>query len=182
MSILPRRNKRRNATTEALSARIGQYQDGLWLRWQALPARDRLALSVLLLFLLLLGGGYGGYTVHQSAKANKANYQQQVSDYFWLRAQSGNINSEALAASSESGATDQPPASRMNALLNQSNIDNAQVVATGDAVQLSFSNSSQAVVSAALGKLEQQGWQFTQLSIEQDLSSKQIQVQAMVTF
>ena len=57
----------------------------------------------------------------------------------------------------------------------------AQVIAAGDAVQLSFAHPSQAVVSGALGKLEQQGWQFTQLSMQQDLVTKAIQVQATVT-
>ena len=57
----------------------------------------------------------------------------------------------------------------------------AQVIAAGDAVQLSFNHASQAVVSAALGKLEQQGWQFTQLTMQQDMVSKAIQVQATVT-
>ena len=74
-----------------------------------------------------------------------------------------------------------PPANSISALLNNSGIANAQVVATGDAVQLSFNHASQAVVSTALGKLEQQGWQFSQLSIQQDLVTKVIQVQATVT-
>lgn len=182
MKILQRRGKRSAATADALSARISRYQDSLWSRWQALSARDRLALGFLLLFLILFIGGYGGYKLHQTAKAEKANYQQQVTDYFWLRTQAGNIDSTALSINSDGSGIEQPPASRMNALLNQSGIDNAQVVATGDAVQLSFSNSSQAVVSTALGKIEQQGWQFNQLSIDQDLTTKQIQVQAIATF
>ena len=74
-----------------------------------------------------------------------------------------------------------PPASSINALLNNSGIADAQVIAAGDAVQLSFNHPSQAVVSGALGKLEQQCWQFTQLSMQQDLVTKAIQVQATVT-
>jgi preprotein translocase subunit SecD len=99
-----------------------------------------------------------------------------------LRAQAGNIDSSALnTGNNATGESDMPPASRINALLNNSGIAGAQVVATGDAVQLSFTHPSQAVVSTALGKLEQQGWQFTQLSIQQDLTNKSIQVQATVT-
>ena len=74
-----------------------------------------------------------------------------------------------------------PPANRISALLNTTGITDAQVVAAGDSVQLSFIHPSQAVVSTALGKLEQQGWQFTQLSMQQDLTNKSIQVQATVT-
>jgi len=54
-------------------------------------------------------------------------------------------------------------------------------VANGAGVQLSFSHPSQAIVSAALGQLEQQGWQFTKLSMQHDLATKQVQVQATIT-
>ena len=166
----------------ALSTRMSSYQNVLMTRWQTLSARDQLALLLLSAFLLLFVGGYGGYSVHQAAKASKNEYQEQVADYFWLRAQAGNIDSNALnATNSADGAEAMPPASRISALLNNSGIADAQVIAAGDAVQLSFTHPSQAVVSGALGKLEQQGWQFTQLSMQQDLVTKAIQVQATVT-
>jgi len=187
MKLLQRRAKPSRATntqpvTHSLSERVGNYQNALWSRWQALSPRDQLALAALLLFLLLFIGGYGGYSVHQAAKDSKSDYQEQVADYFWLRSQAGNIDPNALnAANTQDGADAMPPASRVNATLNNSGIDNAQVVANGEGVQLSFSHPSQAIVSAALGKLEQQGWQFTQLSMQQDLATKQMQVQATVT-
>ncbi len=168
--------------SSALSTRMSSFQNVLLTRWQALSARDQLALLLLSAFLLLFVGGYGGYSVHQAAKASKNEYQEQVADYFWLRAQAGNIDSNALnATNSADGAEAMPPASRISALLNNSGIADAQVIAAGDAVQLSFTHPSQAVVSGALGKLEQQGWQFTQLSMQQDLVTKAIQVQATVT-
>ena len=168
--------------SSALSTRMSSFQNALLTRWQALSARDQLALLLLSAFLLLFVGGYGGYSVHQSAKASKNEYQKQVADYFWLRAQAGNIDSNALnATNSADGAEAMPPASRISALLNNSGIADAQVIAAGDAVQLSINHPSQAVVSGALGKLEQQGWQFTQLSMQQDLVTKAIQVQATVT-
>lgn len=162
-----------------LSASMSALQNTLLSRWQALPPRDQMALAILSLFLLLFVGGYGGYSIHQAANDSKSDYQEQVADYFWLRAQASNIDSNVMSAADGEAAL--PPASRVNALLSNSGITNAQVVATGDAVQMSFDNASQAVVSAALGKLEQQGWQFTQLSMQQDLTSKSIQVQATVT-
>lgn len=180
MSILQRRVQ---GHTSAISARINRSQDVLWARWQALSSRDQLALGILTIFLLLFVGGYGGYSVHQAAKDSKNSYHEQVNDYFWLRAQASNIDSSALNASTaQDGADAQPPASRVNALLNQSGIDNAQVVATGDAVQLSFSHPSQAVVSSALGNLKQQGWQLTQLTMQQDPASKVIEVQGTADF
>lgn len=183
MSILQRRGKSSTLLAKPLSARMGNYQDLLWSRWQALSGRDQIALSVLLVFLIVFVGGYGGYSVHQSAKVSKGEYQQQVTDYFWLRSQAGNIDSSALAAvNGQNDSNSQPPASRINTLLNGSGINDAQVVAAGESVQLSFTNGSQGVVSAALGQLEQQGWQFSQLTMQQDITTKQIQVQATVAF
>lgn len=179
MKKLQRRAKRTPSAISTLSANLSGSQNKLWSRWQALPPRDQLALAVLMLFLLLFLGGYGGYSVHQAAKDSKADYQEQVADYFWLRAQAGNIDSNALTAASDTGDT-VPPASRVNAILNTAGINNAQVIVTGNAVQFSFNNGSQAIVSAALGKLEAQGWQFTQLSMQQDTVTKAIQVQATV--
>jgi len=184
MKILQRRTKRSTTMlqTRALSARMTGYQNLLFIRWQALSSRDQLALLLLSAFLLLFVGGYGGYSIHQAANNSKNEYQEQVADYFWLRAQAGNIDSNALAAANTTdGAEAIPAASSVNALLTNSGIVDAQVIVNGETVQLSFNNPSQAVVSAALGKLEQQGWQFTQLSMQQDLLTKAIQVQATVT-
>ena len=165
--------------TSAFSERVNSYQNVLSSRWQALSPRDQLALAILSAFLLLFVGGYGGYTVHQAASDSKSEYQEQIADYFWLRAQAGKVDSNAT--NSVDGAAAMPPANRVSELLNTSGIANAQVVAAGDGVQLSFTNASQAVVSAALGKLKQQGWQFTQLSMQQDVTTKAIEVQATVT-
>ena len=83
------------------SERLSRYQSTLTTRWQALSPRDQLALGVLSLFLLVFLGGYGGYSVNQAAKDSKAQYQQQVADYFWLRAQASNIDNNALNASTD---------------------------------------------------------------------------------
>ena len=187
MKRLQRLTKRNNITpetsnsieTNVLSTHVNNFQQVLSSRWHALSSRDQLALTVLSMFLLLFVGGYGGYSIHQAANDSKRDYQEQVADYFWLRAQAGNIDSNATNTADDEATM--PPANSISTLLNDSGIANAQVVATGDAVQLSFNHASQAVVSTALGKLEQQGWQFTQLSIQQDLASKAIQVQATVT-
>ena len=118
--------------------------------------------------------------MHQAAKSSKEAYQGQIADYFWLRAQASNVDNNALAANSAEGAAI-APATRVNSLLSNSGIVDAQVVATGESVQLSFNNASQAVVSTALSQLSQQGWQFTQLAMEQDELTKSITVQATIT-
>lgn len=182
MKILQRREKNNASTTSVLSGRVNDYQNTLRSRWQALSPRDQMALGILLIFLFLFLGGYGGYSVHQASKESKSEYQEQVTDYFWLRAQSGNIDSNALnATTGQNGTESMPPASQINAILNASGINDAQVIAASDTIQLSFSNNSQAVASAALARLNQQGWQFTQLSMQQDIVTKQIQVQATVS-
>ena len=186
MKRLLRRSKRTNVNpafrsmeTHALSKRMNNFQSVLSSRWQALSPRDQLALIILSTFLLLFVGGYGGYSIHQAASDSKSGYQEEVADYFWLRAQAGNIDSNAMQANTSDGEA-LPPANSVSTVLNSAGITNAQVVAAGDAVQLSFTHGSQAVVSTALGKLEQQGWQFTQLSMQQDPINKSIQVQATV--
>lgn len=184
MKLLQRRPKRSitSPQSDVLSSKMTAYQNLLSARWQVLSPRDQAALMLLTAFLLLFIGGYGGYSIHQAATNSKTEYQEQVADYFWLRAQASNIDSNALAATNTSeGASEMPAAGRLNALLNSSGVMDAQVIGAGDAVQLSFSHASQAVVSSALGNLEQQGWRFTQLSMQQDLVTKAIQVQATVT-
>jgi len=164
------------ASSNTWSERLSRYQSTLATRWQALSPRDQLALGVLSLFLLVFLGGYGSYSVNQAAKDSKAQYQQQVADYFWLRAQASNIDNNALNASTEGQVV--APATAVNSLLTNAGIANAQVAAVGDTVQLSFTNPSQALISSALGKLSEQGWQVTQLNMQQDINTKQIQVQA----
>ena len=164
------------ASSNTWSERLSRYQSTLATRWQALSPRDQLALGVLSLFLLVFLGGYGGYSVNQAAKDSKAQYQQQVADYFWLRAQASNIDTNALNASTDGQVV--APATAVNSLLTNAGIANAQVAAVGDTVQLSFTNPSQALISSALGKLSKQGWQVTQLNMQQDINTKQIQVQA----
>lgn len=183
MKLLQRRPKRSITLPQsnALSSKMTAYQNLLSARWQVLSPRDQLALLLLMAFLLLFIGGYGGYSIHQAANNSKSEYQDQVASYFWLRAQASNIDSNALAANTSEAAAEMPAASRLNALLSNSGIIDAQVIGAGDAVQISFNHESQAVVSSALGNLEQQGWHFTQLSMQQDLATKVIQVQATVT-
>lgn len=180
---IPKRGNKRKAVSPSdaaigttLSERLESYQSMLSVRWQALTPRDQLALAVLSLFLLLFIGGYGGYSINQAAKDSKEQYQQQVADYFWLRSQAGNIDINATNASSDGAVV--APATSVNSLLTNAGITNAQIAAVGDTVQLSFTNPSQALVSSALSKLSAQGWQFTQLSIQQDINTKQIAVQA----
>lgn len=177
MKVLQWRIKQGAPAASVLSARITKYYDAVWSRWQRLSARDQLALAVLILFLLVFVGGYGGYSLHQSARQSKEQYETQVADYFWLRAQANNIDTRAVN-DGDQNKTAIPPASRISTALNNAGITDAQVVAMGDTVQLSFTHPSQAIVSSTLAQLEQQGWPLIQLSISQDNITNHLQVQA----
>ena len=144
--------------------------------WQTLSSRDQWALILLALFLLVVVGGYGGYEVHRAAKGQQQAYQDAVSDYFWLRGQAANINSNF---NSEEAA--QSLDVTVNQLLGQSGIANAQVLAVGEGVQLSFMHDNQAVVSNALDALVKQGLTLSRLNLQQNPDNKMIQVQATVS-
>ncbi|WP_227429595.1 type II secretion system protein GspM [Psychrobacter sp. I-STPA6b] len=152
-----------------------QYGNQLQQRWQALPSRDQLALMFLAIFLLLVVGGYGGYELNRQANTQQASYQAAVSDYFWLRGQAGNINSEA---SLEAGQTLDVEVKQQ---LSQAGINNPQVLAVGDGVQLSFIHNNQAVISNALDALVKKGLSLSRLNMQQNPVDKSIQVQVTVT-
>ncbi len=141
-------------------------------RWQALSTRDQWALILLGLFLLALLGGYGGYEINRAAKDQQQAYQDAVSDYFWLRGQAANINSNVNAEEANQSLD-----VTVNQLLGQSGIANAQVLAVGEGVQLSFTHDNQAVVSNALDALVQQGLTLSRLNIQQNPADRMIQVQ-----
>lgn len=140
--------------------------------WQNLAPRDRLALSILMLFFIIMVFGYGGYGMNKAAQKSKLDYQNQVADYFWLRGQAANVDSNPQALD------DSPLTVQVNNILNSMGVTGAQVVAIGEGVQLSFTHPSQAVVANVLGQLEQQGWQLDRLSINQDTATKDLSVQA----
>lgn len=144
--------------------------------WQNLSTRDQWALILLGLFLLVLLGGYGGYEINRAAKQQQQAYQDAVSDYFWLRGQAANINSNANAEDAAQSLD-----VTVNQLLGQSGIANAQVLTVGDGVQLSFMHDNQAVVSNAIDALVNQGLVVSRLNIQQDPSNRMIQVQATVS-
>lgn len=146
-------------------------------RWQELPSRDRLALTVLMGFLLVFIGGFGGYSIHQSAHKHKTAYNDAVGEYFWLRSQAGNIDPKAGMGATKGS---QNPTADVTQLITQAGINDANVAAMNDKIQLSFSHDSQAVVARVLASLQQQGWQYDKLTITQDSVTKVLQVQAVI--
>lgn len=183
MKFIQRRIKRTPATiatetTVVTTSKRARYLD-TWANqsqdfWQDLAPRDRLALSILMLFFIIMVFGYGGYSMNKAAQKSKLDYQNQVADYFWLRGQAANIDTNPQALD------DSPPATQVNNILNSMGVSGAQVVAIGAGAQLSFTHPSQAVIANVLGQLEQQGWQLDRLSINQDGVTKDLLVQATI--
>lgn len=172
-------NSPNSSISNRLSNAVTQGYDELIGRWQTLSHRDQVALAMLGLFLLLLVGGYGGYVLHQSANEAQQHYDEQVADYFWLRSQAGN-----LKTSSQNTDSTQPMSVQVQQMLVQRGISDAQIVAIGSdgsVVQLSFQHQSQALISQVLAAFVEQGWQLQRLSVEQDATSKVIQVQATLS-
>lgn len=156
-----------------MKSTIAQWRESFIQKWQNLPKRDQQALGILAVFLLCCGFGLGGYQLNQMANKQKKQYQQNLNDYFWLRAQASNLSGR----SAEEQAL--PVQVQIEQILMQSGIANPQVVQSSDGeVQLSFVQDSQVQTSQALGRLEQAGWILDRLSIEQDRQSKQLQVEA----
>lgn len=144
-------------------------------KWAELPSRDQLALIILTVFLVLVVGGYGGYAMNQAANEQKETYQTAVNDYFWLRAQSSNINPNQN--SEQATPLDQS----LTQLMAQMGATNPQVLVLGDAVQISFSHDNQIAASNVIGAMVNSGINVQQLAMQQNPDNQVMRVQATVS-
>lgn len=148
-------------------------------KWQQLSARDRMALMVLLAFLLVMML-FGAWTLHTNAQASQQAYTNKVNDYFWLRSQAGNLKPQDASQLLQDGDS-QPLSAQVSSLLSHHGIINPQVMTAGNGVQLSFEHHSQATVSQAISQLQMQGYVFDALQIRQDPNTHVLQVQANIS-
>lgn len=155
---------------------IADAWHGLTAKWQQLSARDRMALMVLAVFLFTMVL-FGAWSLHAKAKVSQQAYTNKINDYFWLRSQAGNLMPQDASQLSQ-GDDPQPLPVQVQSLLSEYGIANPQLMASGAGVQMSFEHGSQATVSQALGRLDSQGFVFTNLQIRQDPSNHVLQVQA----
>lgn len=144
-------------------------------QWQVLSAREKLLLGVMVAFLFLVAV-YGTWQFHQQAVTQKQQYDQKVNDYFWLRAQSGNLVSDAQQTGNNPSAQ-----AAINELLQKAGIKNAKLIPSGDVIQLAFTHDSQAIVGTMFSELENMGIPASQLQIKQDANTKMLTVQATLT-
>lgn len=149
-------------------------------RWDILPSRDQWALSLLAVFLVAVIGGIGGYSLHQSAADQTQAYQEAISDYFWLRGQASNVNTDAIQGdSNQNGA--QAIEVRAREYLQQAGALNPQVLRNGDKVQISFEHPNQAIASKIMAGFTNQGLDITRLNMVQNNQDKSIQIQATLS-
>ncbi|MBS9779618.1 MAG: type II secretion system protein M [Moraxellaceae bacterium] len=148
-------------------------------KWHRLASRDKLALTVLLLFFFAFFGGYGGWQLHENAKKQQEKFDKKVSDYFWLRSQAGNLKEQNL----QNGDSNNPPQQQITASFQQVGIQDAQVVANNDSVQFSFQHESPALVNHALTQLQNAGFQIQNLQMIQENANNQsvIKVQGVIS-
>lgn len=132
-------------------------------KWDNLPTRERLALLLLALFLFAVFGLFGSWKIHQESRKQQAIYDKKLNDFFWLRGQSGNLKNQGNA----SNDLDQPFNLQVSQSIQRSGIQNPQVVGSNEAIQFSFEDSSQALVSKVITDMQNQGWQLNRLSIKQ---------------
>ncbi len=145
-------------------------------KWHGLASGDKLALSVLVLFLFAFFGIYGGWELQQNANKQLEKFDKKVSDYFWLRSQANNLKEQ------NSQDPSNPPPQQITASLQQVGIQEVQVVANNDSVQFSFQHESPALVNHALTQLQNQGLQIKQLQMIQENVNNQslIKVQGVI--
>lgn len=144
-----------------------------------LSARDKLALSALLVFLFFCLCFFA-FEMHGKMQKQQSRFDNKIADYFWLRSQSSNIRADGMAGNSE--AQTQPLSVQISNGLRQAGVNNPKVAQVGtDAkhVQLSFTQSSQAMLSRSINQLQNMGVTFKRLDVKQESDNSFI-VQATV--
>ncbi len=159
--------------------KFSQNMQQLGDKWHGLASRDKLALSVLLVFLFAFFGVYGGWELQQKSQKQQEKFDKKVSDYFWLRSQASNLKEQ----NSQSGDSNNPPQQQVIASFQQIGIQDAQVVANSDSVQFSFQHESPALINHALTQLQNEGYKIGQLQMIQENANNQsvIRVQGAIS-
>lgn len=160
---------------KSMSIKHSKLLESMANKWSTLSSRDQLALSFLFIFTILLLGVYGGYTLHNKAIEKQEEYQTAVSDYFWLRAQSSNIDP------SKSAEDTLPIDQHLSQILTQSGVANPQVLMVQHDAQIGFMQDNQGVISNIISSIVNSGYKITNLNMQQNPDTKVIEVQATVS-
>ena len=154
----------------SMRSALSQQFDRMRLKLDQLSPRDRLALLIMMVFLLLVAFGGGVWYLHQAANKAQQRATEQRELLLWMRSQVGNV--ELSAAESEPlNVAIQNTAQQQGLTVNPN--------AVGTQAQVTATHPSFAVLGTWLTRLAQQGITIDQLSIEQ-LSSGELQLKAVL--
>ncbi len=149
--------------------KFGSFANGrqseLASKWQALPPRDKLALTVLAVFLFVFIGLYGGWELHNKANKQQLNFDKKVTDLFWLRSQAGNLKEQNIQGSESQNLQHQ-----ITKTIQQVGITSPTVIQNENKVEFAFGHTSQATINNALNQLQNQGYHIDSLNIHQEQS------------
>lgn len=138
---------------------------------ERLPSRDRKALALLSLFLLISMMGLGIWTAHRAAQQATQSATEARELLVWMRAQAPNIRQ---GSGVQPVLTDlaQQAAAQQGLILTQNGDDQS--------LQVSTKHQSFAVLGSWLSRLAEQGVQIRQLEIRQQADGE-LQLQATLS-
>jgi type II secretory pathway component PulM len=149
---------------------LQQNIEQLRLKLEQLPPRDRLALIILTVFLLVFGVGSSVWFLHKAADNAQAKATEQRELLLWMRSQAANIQANPIDA--------QP----LNVLIQNAAQQQGLTVSQtpmGDQAQVTVTHQSFAVLGTWLTRLAEQGIAIDELDIEQ-LGSGELQLKAVM--
>lgn len=147
-----------------------QNLEQLRLKLDKLPPRDRMALIILTVFLLVFGIGGSVWYLHKTADETQQRATEQREFLLWMRSQAPNIQANPMD-SQPLNVLIQNTAQQQGLTVSQSPM--------GDQVQVAVTHQSFAVLGTWLTRLAEQGIAINQLDIEQ-LASGELQLKAMM--
>lgn len=154
----------------SLVSTFQQNLEQLRLKLDKLPARDRLALIALTIFLVVFSLGASVWYLHKTADAAQQRATEQRELLLWMRSQAPNIQANPMDA--------QP----LNVLIQNTAQQQGLTVSQspmGDQAQVTVTHQSFAVLGTWLTRLAEQGVAINQLDIEQ-LAGGELQLKAMM--
>jgi general secretion pathway protein M len=145
--------------------------DQLQVKFEQLQPRERIMLVVMSAFLLVVGVGGAVWGLHQAADRAQARAADQHELLLWMRSQAQNVQLTATQSL--------PLNTLIQTTAQQQNLNVSQT-SVGDQIQVTVTQQNYAVLGAWLSRLAEQGVSISQLSIEQQPSSGDLQLKAVL--
>lgn len=156
----------------AIHASLQPTIEQLRLKYEQMQPRERIMVVVMVVFLLVVGVGGAVWGLHKAANNAQARATEQHELLLWMRSQAPNIQLTSTQSL--------PLNSVIQSTAQQQNLNVSQT-AMGEQVQVTVTQQSYAVLGAWLTRLAEQGVSIAQLSIEQQPSSGDLQLKAVLS-